>query len=265
MTRAPASGDAILGVRLAWPAPLVPARVLARVNRFAVRVALDGAPDPVLVHLPNSGRMTELLVPGAAARVQLPGAAPAMRVRRAAPADEVRGTPPPATRGRLLLVRHGRRWVGVDAHVPNRVVEAALGRGGLGPITGVRSWRREVALGGERIDFVVGTRRRRWWLEAKSCNRVVAGEARFPDAPTLRGARHLELLARVAAAGRRAAVVWIVQRADARCLRPDATVDPAFAAAARRAARAGVRLLAYVCEVSTRGLAVVRRVPVVVG
>lgn len=234
----------IVGTRLAWPGPLVPARLLARVNRFAVLARLDGGRRPVLVHLPNSGRMTELLTPGAPAWVR------------------VAGTAAGTTQGTLLLVRHGRRWVGVDAHVPNRVVEAALRRGGLGPIAGVRGWRREVALGDERLDFLVETVAGPWLVEAKSCHHVVDGAALFPDAPTLRGARHLRLLARAAAAGRPAAVVWIVQRSDARLLRPHATVDPGLAAAARRAARAGVRLLAYACGVSPRGLAVLREIPV---
>lgn len=218
---------------------------MRRVNRFAAEVQVGS--EVWLVHLPNSGRMTELLVPGAAVRVALSGTAS--------------GT----TRGRLLLIRHLGRWVGVDSHLPNRLWELALQQGGLPPVVGVRSWEREVRVDGERVDFCVHTRSGDWLVETKSCNRVEAGVALFPDAPTARGARHLRLLADVARRGGWAAVVWFVQRDDARCLRVDWQADPSFAESAHRARRRGVRLVAYRCAVSVAAVTVLGRVPVLTG
>ncbi len=216
---------------------------MRRVNRFAAMVRVGA--DPWIVHLPNSGRMEELLVVGAAVRVH-PGSGE-------------------HTQGKLLLVRHRGVWVGLDSHVPNRLWEQAMRSGGLAPVVGVRGWEREVRAGSERFDFRVRTDRGVWWVEVKSCNRVEDGVALFPDAPTRRGARHLMALARRARHGARAAVVWFVQREDATCLRLDPICDPLLVQAAARARRAGVVLVAYTCAVSTAAVAVHRRVPVQVG
>lgn len=240
------SGE-VRDVSLLLPQPLHPVTFLRRVNRFAAVTRLAGRGQEVYVHLPNSGRMSELLVPGALGLAHLEAAAGAGQRR---------------TRGTLLLVRHADRWVGVDARTPNRLFEAAAACGGLGPIARVTAWRREVRLGPDRLDFLVTTDRGTWLVETKSCNRVERGVALFPDAPTSRGSRHLRLLARVARRGRRAALVWFVQRADARVLRPDRAADPAFADAAAAAARARVRFLAYTCRVTPQRIAVLGRIPV---
>lgn len=240
------SGIGNARIRVAFPRPLVAGVFLSRANRFAAEVRVAG--QRWRVHLPNSGRMEELLRRGAAVRV-LP-----------TPFDGRR------TQGRMVVVRHRGRWVGVDSHLPNRLWEAALRQGGLPPVVGVEGWDREVRLGTERVDFRVHTAHGVWWVETKSCNRVIDGVALFPDAPTVRGARHLRALTRVARKGAGAAiVVWFVQRPDARILRVDHVADPAFAAAARQAVNAGVRLIAYTCTVTLREIAVARPVPVYVG
>lgn len=230
---------------MALPRPLVAGVFLGRANRFAAEVRVAG--QRWRVHLPNSGRMEELLRPGAAVRL-LPTPSHGRR-----------------TQGRMVVVRHRGRWVGIDSHLPNRLWEAALQQGGLPPVVGVRGWEREVRLGAERVDFRVHTAHGVWWVETKSCNRVIDGVALFPDAPTTRGARHLRALTRVAQKGAGAAVVWFVQRPDARSLRVDDTADPVFAAAARGAVTAGVRLIAYTCTVTLKEVAVARPVPVYVG
>ena len=89
------------------------------------------------------------------------------------------------------------------------------------------------------------------------------GVALFPDAPTARGARHLEELARLAAAGAGAAVVFVIQMRGPRRFAPNAAQDPAFAAALRRAAGAGVRVAAYDCVAEPDGLTLGAPVPVV--
>ncbi|MCS7236591.1 MAG: DNA/RNA nuclease SfsA [Armatimonadota bacterium] len=229
-------------LRLPLPRPQVPGVFVRRVNRFAAEVRV--AAGLWQVHLPNSGRMEELLVPGARVRVFL------------TPGQHGK------TQGRLLLIRHAGRWVGLDSHLPNRLWELALQSGGLPPVVAVRRWRREVRLGGERVDFQVQARGGTWVVETKSCNRVVGEVALFPDAPTARGARHLHLLAKVARSGGRAAVVWFVQRDDARCLQVDWESDPEFADSAWQARRRGVQLVAYVCSVTPSGVQVLRRIPV---
>lgn len=228
---------------MTFPRPLTPVTLLRRANRFAVRAAAaDGR--RLYLYLPNSGRMEELLRPGARGLAHL--------VPRGG-----------ATQGTLLLVRYQGRWVGVDARVPNRLFDEAVREGILGPFRGYTRWSREVRIRGTRIDFVL-EQGGRCLVEAKSCNRVDDGVALFPDAPTSRGVRHAEILGEAVRRGHRAAMVWFVQRDDARILRPYAEADPAFAAALARAASRGVELYAYTCRVTPRAITVRAPIPVVV-
>jgi sugar fermentation stimulation protein A len=222
--------------------------VVRRLNRFAVAVRPGGGKTVLRLHLPNSGRMTELLRPGTRGLAVLHRRRPRRR-----------------TVGTLLLVRYRRRWVGVDARLPNRLFEAAMRAGTLPAFRHYVRWRPEAPLGRGRVDFLLMGRDGACLVETKSCNRVDGAVALFPDAPTARGARHLEDLARVAQRGGRAAVVWIVQRSDARALRPFAAADPDFARAAQRAAARGVRFYAYACRVTPRRVTLLRRIPVRLG
>ena len=257
---------------VAWPRPLVPVRLVRRVNRFAVEAVLDQAaasetgapastgdepaagaavPGLLRLHLPNSGRMGELLVPGAPGRARLWAAQPGRR-----------------TEGELLLVRYGGRWVSVDARMPNRLFEACLAARALPAWARAVGWQREVRWGHGRIDFRVDMPAPEppWLVEAKSCNLVEDGVALFPDAPTQRGARHLrDLAAAVAAGEHRAAVVWFVQRDDAQRLEPHRRADPEFARALAEAVAAGVEAHAYRCLVTEDEIRVLDAIPVVAG
>jgi sugar fermentation stimulation protein A len=100
-------------------------------------------------------------------------------------------------------------------------------------------------------------------VEAKSVTLVEGGTALFPDAVTARGRRHLEELSRAVASGDRAAVVFVVQRDDAQRFAPHDESDPAFGAALREAAGAGVEAYAYACRVAESEVSIVRPLPVV--
>jgi sugar fermentation stimulation protein A len=238
-------GAAVPGtVHVPWPGPLLAVRLVARRNRFLVE-AVAGEGRTFRLHLPNSGRMRELLVPGAVGLAHVPAA---------------RGG---RTDGVLLLVRHGARWVGVDSRLPTRLFASALQAGALEPFRGYDHWRAEVRLGsGGRLDFALDGPSGLCLVETKSCNRVDGGVALFPDAPSRRGTAHLRLLAEAVRAGGRGAMVWFVQRDDARQLRPFREVDPAFAREAVVAAAAGVELYAWRCQVHPGGVTLGERIPV---
>jgi sugar fermentation stimulation protein A len=216
--------------------------LVRRVNRFAVAARCNGR--LLYLHLPNSGRMGELLRPGARGMAYL------------------HAQPSGRTDGVLLLVRHRGRWVGLDARMPNRLFAAALDAGSLRPFCGYARRRPEVRFPGGRIDYVLEGSAAPCLVETKSCNRVDGSVALFPDAPSARGARHLRTLAAAVRRGWRAAVVWFVQRDDAAVLRPFAAADPVFAAEARRAAARGVEFYAYTCRVTLREMALRRQIPV---
>jgi sugar fermentation stimulation protein A len=221
---------------------LVAASFVARPNRFAIRARVGSA--TVRVACRDPGRLAELLRPGVALLLE-----PSRDPRR-------------RTAFTAVLVRHGRRWVSMIPALANRIVESAIVRSAPG-LRGLRVSRREVSFGRSRIDFEVEDRRGPALVEVKSATLVVRGRALFPDAPTLRGARHLRELTAHVRAGGRGSVVFVVQRDDARALSPHAENDPAFAEALRNAKSAGVGVLAFVCDVTPRGIRLDRRIPVV--
>lgn len=224
--------------------PLVRARFLRRPNRFAVEVEIEGR--RARAHLPNSGRLGELLRPENPLYL-----APRPASHRKTPYD-------------VALARCGRELVSVDARLPNRLAAEAALAGRLREFEGYESLEREVPYRGSRLDLAfTGPGPRRCLVEVKSVTLVEANRALFPDAPTARGLRHLQALEGALdeeEAG--ALVLFVVQRSDARTFRPNDAADPAFAQALRRAAGRGVKVSAYTCYVSTRSVSIDKPIPV---
>jgi len=215
---------------------------MRRDNRFRVTVIVAG--ESVAAHLPNSGRLAELLTPG--------------RLCRLARFDNPRRK----TRFDLMLVEYGGVLVSVDARLPNSLLAEALSSGWLDPFQGYTRFEREVRLGKSRLDFRLSGPAGVCWVEVKSVTLVEEGVARFPDAPTARGTRHLRELTEAVSRGDEAAVVFVVQRADARRFAPHDGADEAFGVALREAASAGVGVYAWTCAVSQRAITIARPVPV---
>ncbi len=242
--------------------PLAGARLVGRPNRFLVRCRRSGeasggpggGDDPVPeadgmvdAHMPNPGRMEELMVPGRRLRLR--------------PAEgEGRKTSWTAV---LVETPAGDGWVSLDTTLPNRLVDAALRAGRLDELAGWEPEGREVALGGSRIDFVLrAPDDRHLALEVKSVSLVVDGEGRFPDAVTARGTRHVRELTELARRdGWEAAVLFVAQRSDVDRVVAAGEIDPEFAAALAAARAAGVRVLARRCDVTPDEVRLGPRVP----
>ena len=206
-----------------------PAVFLRRLNRFIAHVLLDGAEETV--HVRNTGRLLELLVPGAPVLL----------------------TPSP-TAGRktaytLVAIYKGERLVNIDSLAPNQLAAAALAAGQLPAIGPVDAVRREVNYGGSRFDLGFTAGGRQGFVEVKGVTLERDGVAMFPDAPTARGARHLQELAAAVRAGCLGYVLFVIQLQGVRSFCPNAATDPAFVAALREAADTGVGVLAYDCRV----------------
>lgn len=222
---------------------LVEGRFRSRDNRFRVTVNIAGG--PVWAHLPNSGRLGELLVPGR--RVLL--------VERSGKERK--------TAYDLHLVEMDGIWVSVDARLPNDLVEEALRSDLLEPLSGYRHVRREVVSGRSRFDFRLDSPDRpSCWLEVKSITLVIDGLGCFPDAVTARGRRHVEELSAALDEGNRAAVALVVQRDDANGIRPHDESDPQFGEALRQAAQRGVEVYAFGCHVEPGRVEIIRSLPV---
>lgn len=217
-------------------------RFIRRLNRFAVEIEL--AEGPVAAHLPNSGRMAELLVAGH----------PVVLAGRPGPNRK--------TAFDMMLVRYHGRWVSVDSRLPSALAVEALRQRALPVWARYGEVRREVTWGDSRFDLELREGEGRCLVETKSVNLVEDGRALFPDAPTTRGARHLRTLIEALRAGLDAGVLFVIQREDARTLSPFDAADPDFGRALREAAAAGVAIQAYRCRVTPERMTLEEAVPV---
>ena len=218
-----------------------PAVFLDRPNRFIAHVELDGRTETV--HVKNTGRCKELLLPGRTVWLA-EGANPARK-----------------TKYDLIAVDKAGLLINMDAQAPNRVFAEWALSGGFVP--GLTRLKPEVTWGSSRFDFYWEAGDRRGFAEVKGCTLEDGGSARFPDAPTERGVKHLRELAACRTEGYEAAVCFILQMEGMKRFSPNDDTHPAFGEALRAAAAAGVRVLAMECAVTPDTLAVTRPVPVV--
>ncbi|MGI6037569.1 MAG: DNA/RNA nuclease SfsA [Limnochordia bacterium] len=214
-----------------------------RNNRFSCSVTVGGMSQ--LAHLPSSGRMEELLIPGVDCWL-----VPRSGNRK--------------TAFDLLLVRHGDGWVSVDARLPNRLVEIWLEQGIISLPGAYSDFRREYSHGDSRYDFFL-TGEGDCLMEVKSVTLVEDGVAKFPDAPTARGTKHVQGLIEAKKQGWAGAIIFVIQREDGRLFQPNYRQDPQFAQALVEAHRAGITILAYSCETQPEGIEYKREVPVDLG
>ena len=222
----------------------IPGTFLSRPNRFVAQVELNGRTETC--HVKNTGRCRELLLPGC--RVYLvPGSNPARKTKYDLVAVE-------------KATAHGPLLVNMDAQAPNRVfLEWAQG-GHFRP--GLTLLKPETTFGASRFDFYWETASDRGFVEVKGVTLEENRIARFPDAPTLRGVKHLEALVAARQAGYGAAVCFVVQMEGMRWMEPNDATHPAFGEALRRAARAGVEVIALECGVTPDTLRILRPIPV---
>ncbi|MCI8422659.1 MAG: DNA/RNA nuclease SfsA [Lawsonibacter sp.] len=219
-------------------------RFAARPNRFVAHVELEN--ELVVCHVKNTGRCRELLVPGA--RVWL---TESENLARKTKYDLV-AVEKQTDRGCLLI--------NMDAQAPNQVFQEWAQGGGFH--TGLTLLRPETTFGNSRFDFYWELSHRRGFVEVKGVTLEEHGVARFPDAPTLRGVKHLEELVRARQAGFEATVCFLVQMEGMERVEPNDITHPEFGAALRRAAGAGVEVFALDCVVKPNSLLVNGRIPV---
>ena len=205
---------------------------LSRPNRFLARVLVDGGEQ--VCHVRNTGRCRELLIPGVEVIV----------CREENPNRK--------TAYSLLAVYKGERLINIDSQAPNRAVREWLEKGGF--ISLPCTVRPESKWGESRFDFLLEKDNKRCYLEVKGVTLEQDHTVYFPDAPTVRGTKHLRELVRCAGEGMDAAVLFVVQMQDVARFRPNWQTDPEFSRALREAASLGVQVLAYDCRVTERSM-----------
>ncbi|MDH4320911.1 MAG: DNA/RNA nuclease SfsA [Desulfobulbaceae bacterium] len=223
---------------------LLPATLLRRYKRFLADVRLaDGT--LCTVHCPNSGSMAGCGVEGS----------PVLLSRAANPSRKYPYT------WEMVYVNGG--WVGINTSRTNHLVREAFATGVVGEIGPVDDIRAEVKVSDHsRLDLLLRQGERQIYVEVKNCTLVENGVAMFPDAVTVRGARHLEELAALRRQGFGAVIFFCVQRGDGEYFSPAAHIDPVYAATLRRVAAEGVTVLAYRAEVGPEAIRVAKGLPV---
>ena len=218
-----------------------PARFQSRPNRFIARVELDGREETV--HVKNTGRCRELLLPGRTVYL------------------EQSSNPNRKTRFDLIAVDKSGLLINLDAQAPNQVFAEWARAGRFRP--NLTLLRPETTWGSSRFDFywedAAGAK---GFVEVKGCTLEEGGLALFPDAPTLRGVKHLRELARAQGEGYACTVCLVLQMKGCRLFCPNERTHPAFGQALREAASAGVQVLAMDCQVAPDRLELDAPVPV---
>lgn len=238
-----------------FPVELVPATLLRRYKRFLADVEMaDGS--VITAHVANPGAMTGLQATGA-------------RVWLSKSASKTRKLP---YSWELIEADfgHGPELVGVNTMHPNPIVAEALAAGAIPELAGYETVRREVKYGqalfgkSSRVDFLLThPARPPCYVEVKNVHMMrQPGLAEFPDSVTTRGARHLDELAAVVAAGARAVMLFVVQIGSSQAVTLACDIDPGYGRAFDRATAAGVEALAYTCRIDHGSIVLAGQIPI---
>lgn len=215
-------------------------RFIRRRNRFIAEVMVKGTAEAV--HVRNTGRLRELFVTDA--RVLL----------------EPASNPDRKTRYSLVCVEKNGQWVNVDSTAPNQIVEEMVRAGRL--FSDITYVKREKTFGKSRFDLYVEHGGQKHYIEVKGVTLEVDGAARFPDAPTERGIKHIHELMEARKQGYLASIIFIIQMKGVKVFEPNRATQPAFAEALLEAVGAGVEILAFDCIVTENSLVGDLAVPV---
>ncbi len=221
------------------------AEFIHRPNRFIAQVKLN---DEILtVHVPNTGRLKEILLPGVKCLVRC------------------EDNPARKTSHSLIGAWKNDMLINFDSQIPNQVVAEALLMGRVESLRQYDVIEREKTFESSRFDFrLKGDGLPDYYLEVKGVTLESGGIVSFPDAVTVRGARHLKELAAAKAMGFGAGLLFLVQLETAEYFTPNTPMDPLFTESLKQAAAKGVDIMAYLSHVTMKSLTLNRQIPVVI-
>lgn len=203
---------------------VIEGRFIDRPNRFIAHVLVNGVEETV--HVKNTGRCRELLLPNAEVRLA------------------VSDNPNRKTKYDLVAVyKEKLGWVNIDSQAPNKVVQEWLE---TQDYTLVKT---EYVYGDSRIDFYMVKDQQKYLMEVKGCTLEIDGIGYFPDAPTERGVKHLKELTKARTLGYECIIAFVIQMEGVSEVRPYISMQPEFGEALEEAKAAGVKVLFLQCEV----------------
>lgn len=234
---------------------------IKRPNRFIAHVDLSGI--EVICHVPNTGRLRELLIPG-------------VRVMLSYHPSETR-----KTQYELRMVMKEGFWISIDSQLPNSLVHEAIPHEIIDELKGYSTIRREVTYQNSRFDLQLANdaspeikrkdinieeavlqKNQICFVEVKGVTLERDGWSYFPDAPTERGRKHIDELIHAVKNGYRGVLLFVIQLENAEGFSPNSITDPEFSSKVSAASLAGVEILAYRCKVSPEEVLITNRLPV---
>ena len=227
---------------LLWP-PLVQGTLIKRYKRFLADVRLEDG-SVVTAHCPNSGSMTTCSTKGR----------PVYLSRSANPDRKLAYT--------WELIDMGPSLVGVNTNVPNRLVKAACMAQVIPELAGYEEVRSEVKINPRsRLDLLLSDPLKgRCYVEIKNCTLVADGQAKFPDAVTSRGLKHLGELRKLLRDANRCVMFYLIQRMDAETFSPADHIDSAYGKELRQAVDDGVEIIVYDVNITLLSIGIGKKV-----
>lgn len=220
---------------------IVKGKFLKRLNRFVAVCEIEGA--ETYCHVKNTGRCREILLEGAECYL------------------EKSLNPNRKYMYSLIAVKKGDRLINIDSQAPNKAAGEFLSKGLL--FKNIENIRAEKTFGNSRFDFYFEHDGKKAFLEVKGVTLEKDGKVMFPDAPTERGAKHLNELCCCIDEGFEAYVLFVVQMKNVVSFSPHDETDPVFSEALRNAAKHGVRILCYDCSVTETQMNIADKVKVI--
>ena len=216
-------------------------RFVERPNRFIAKINIDGQIETV--HVKNTGRCAELLVPGAEVYLQKSD------------------NPERKTKWDLIGVKKEGRLINMDSQVTNTVVKEWVEQSGF--FKEINLIRPETTYGRSRFDLYVETKEKKIFIEVKGVTLEENGIVRFPDAPTQRGIKHVEELCKAVKDGYESYIFFVIQMSGVKFFTPNIDTQPEFGEALKKAKDKGVKILAYDCDVTKDTINIRKEVPVI--
>ena len=224
--------------------PLINAVFIERPNRFITIIEIGG--EKHKSHLPDPGRLKELLIPGASLLV------------RPAPANKER-----STAFTTIMVNLKGQWISLVSTLPNQFVKYSFQKNRIPIFQKYKLVRPEVTIRNHRFDFLLSNKSgKNFFLEVKSVTFVEDGIAKFPDAVTTRGMNHAKTLTDLVKEGEFAGILFVCQRPDATLFEPMWDRDPMFSNALFNAYKMGVKVWCITLNVSQTEISFNKEIPV---
>ena len=220
---------------------IFPGEFLERLNRFVALVKINGHIQEV--HVKNTGRCKELLIPGS--KIFL----------------EKSNNPNRKTKYSIISIYKGQILVNMDSQVPNNVVYNGILDGKISGFESLKTLKKEKTYGHSRFDLYYETASQKGYIEVKGVTLEEDGIARFPDAPTSRGTKHVRELCEGQKEGFQNYIVFLIQMSPVHLFKPNDEKDPAFASMLRKAHKSGVKIICLTSTITENSIEILREIP----